>query len=188
MISVGALFGLALTAAGSTPLRMANARPFHAATARSLGLTPAQVEATVQLLKSDATVPFIVRYRADVTNGLDEPQVVAVRAALQKHEALEERRAAILKLLGKHDPPPSAEVVAAVRQLRTSLPWKTSPRHTVVQVAARWQRQPGRPATACSPTRWSSRFRMALSIACCPSNAAAPTQPQWACSTFWQRR
>lgn len=71
--------------------------------ASALSVAPGQVKATAALLREDATPPFIVRYRGDVTGGLDERQVLAVRRALHEHEALEERRNTILKALEKND-------------------------------------------------------------------------------------
>ena len=58
------------------------------AVSSQLSLNARQVEATAKLLKEDATPPFIVRYRADATGGLDEQQVLAVSRALQEFEAL----------------------------------------------------------------------------------------------------
>lgn len=40
--------------------------------AGELGISPAQVRATAQLLGEDATVPFIARYRKEMTGALDE--------------------------------------------------------------------------------------------------------------------
>jgi uncharacterized protein len=71
------------------------------ACASHLSVQPRQIEAAALLLKQEATPPFIVRYRADVTGGLDEQQVLAVRQALTDQEALEERRQSILKTLEK---------------------------------------------------------------------------------------
>ena len=39
--------------------------------ATELGITPTQVTATVSLLDDGATVPFLARYRKEVTGGLD---------------------------------------------------------------------------------------------------------------------
>ena len=47
--------------------------------ARSLSLRPAQVAATVRLIDEGATIPFISRYRKEVTGGLDEVQVGKVK-------------------------------------------------------------------------------------------------------------
>ena len=69
--------------------------------AQSLSLRPDQVVAAAKLLQDEATPPFIVRYRADITGGLDEQQVLTIRKALGEHDALEDRRSVVLKALEK---------------------------------------------------------------------------------------
>ena len=49
------------------------------AIAEELTLKPAGVEACVELLKQDATVPFIARYRKEATGSLDEVAITAIR-------------------------------------------------------------------------------------------------------------
>ncbi len=58
-----------------------------------------QVAATAQLLAEGATVPFIARYRKEVTGELDEVQVLAIRDRLEQLRAIDERRASILASL-----------------------------------------------------------------------------------------
>jgi len=60
-------------------------------------INPHQVKATVDLLDSDNTLPFIARYRKEVTGGLDEEQIRQISDVLIKLRALDERREAILK-------------------------------------------------------------------------------------------
>src|SRR5690606_1983350 len=67
--------------------------------ASELSLTEKQVKATVSLLDEGATVPFISRYRKEMTGSLDEVQVTAIRDRLQQLLELEKRREAILKSL-----------------------------------------------------------------------------------------
>jgi uncharacterized protein len=67
--------------------------------AAELKLKVHQVAATAQLLKEGATVPFISRYRKEVTGELDEVQVTAIRDRLEQLAQLDERRAAILASL-----------------------------------------------------------------------------------------
>jgi uncharacterized protein len=59
----------------------------------------AQIAATAQLLKEGATVPFIARYRKEVTGELDEVQITTIRDRLEQLAALDERRAGILASL-----------------------------------------------------------------------------------------
>jgi uncharacterized protein len=60
------------------------------------GIKVAQVAATAQLLKEGATVPFIARYRKEVTGELDEVQITTIRDRLEQLAALDERRTSIL--------------------------------------------------------------------------------------------
>ena len=55
--------------------------------------------ATAQLFAEGATVPFISRYRKEVTGMLDEVQVTAIRDRLEQMKAIDERRASILASL-----------------------------------------------------------------------------------------
>jgi len=61
-----------------------------------------QVEAAVGLLDAGATVPFIARYRKEVTGSLDEVVVSAIRDRLNQLEELDARRLAVLKSLETH--------------------------------------------------------------------------------------
>jgi len=67
--------------------------------AQELSLTPIQVQATADLLNEGATVPFIARYRKEVTGSLDEIAITAVRDRLNQLMELDKRREAILKSL-----------------------------------------------------------------------------------------
>lgn len=67
--------------------------------ARELDLKQNQVQATAALLEEGGTVPFIARYRKEVTGSLDETQITAVRDRLEQLEALDKRRAVVLKSL-----------------------------------------------------------------------------------------
>ncbi|MGD8404845.1 MAG: Tex family protein [Anaerolineales bacterium] len=58
---------------------------------------PSQVDATVRLLDEGNTVPFIARYRKEVTGSLDDEQVRIVADEIARLRAIDERRAAILK-------------------------------------------------------------------------------------------
>ena len=65
--------------------------------AAEIRVTPAQVQAAVELLDSGATVPFIARYRKEATNGLDDIQLRELEARLSYLRELAERRVAVLK-------------------------------------------------------------------------------------------
>ncbi|XHR27441.1 MAG: Tex family protein [Chthoniobacteraceae bacterium] len=66
---------------------------------RELNLQPRQVMATALLLKEGATVPFIARYRKELTGTLDEVAIAAIRDRMEKLSELDSRREAILKSL-----------------------------------------------------------------------------------------
>jgi uncharacterized protein len=67
--------------------------------AAELSVAEKQVSATLELLDEGATVPFISRYRKEVTGSLDEVQVAAIRDRAQQLRDLDKRREAILKSL-----------------------------------------------------------------------------------------
>ncbi|RZJ82298.1 MAG: RNA-binding transcriptional accessory protein [Flavobacterium sp.] len=67
--------------------------------ASTLNISVKQVSATIALLDEGATVPFISRYRKEVTGSLDEVQVASIRDLAQQLRELDKRREAILKSL-----------------------------------------------------------------------------------------
>jgi uncharacterized protein len=67
--------------------------------ATELGITPTQVTATVSLLDDGATVPFLARYRKEVTGGLDEVVITSIRDRVAQLRELDKRRTAILSSL-----------------------------------------------------------------------------------------
>jgi len=99
-----------------------------------------QVEAAVALLDGGATVPFIARYRKEVTGGLDDIQLRELEARLAYLRELEERRAAVLKSIeeqGKLTPQLKAAIEAAPTKQELEdlyLPYKQK-RRTKGQIA-----------------------------------------------------
>lgn len=65
--------------------------------ATELTVQPAQIRATVALLDEGATVPFIARYRKEVTQGLDDTQLRMLESRLSYLRELQVRRTSILK-------------------------------------------------------------------------------------------
>jgi uncharacterized protein len=65
--------------------------------AQELSVKPAQVEAAIGLLDEGATVPFIARYRKEVTGGLDDLQLRDLEVRLRYLRELEDRRQSILE-------------------------------------------------------------------------------------------
>ncbi|MGO4878670.1 Tex family protein [Pedobacter psychrotolerans] len=79
----------------------------HKIIAAELNIAEKQVTATINLLDEGATVPFISRYRKELTGSLDEVEVAAVRDRALQLRDLDKRREAILKSmteLGKLTP------------------------------------------------------------------------------------
>ena len=69
--------------------------------AAELNLPATKVSATARLLGESATVPFIARYRKEVTGSLDEVAITSIRDRLAQLTELEQRREAILKSLAE---------------------------------------------------------------------------------------
>ena len=67
--------------------------------AQEIRVEPRQVLAAVELLDGGATVPFIARYRKEVTGGLDDTQLRELEYRLGYLRELEDRRAAVLKAI-----------------------------------------------------------------------------------------
>jgi uncharacterized protein len=85
--------------------------------AQELALKADQIASTVELFDEDNTVPFIARYRKEVTDGLDEEQLRAIQARLKYLRNLEERKETVLKSIadqGKLTPELEAKIQAAM--------------------------------------------------------------------------
>ncbi len=93
----------------------------HQRIAEELSVRPAQVEAAVRLLNEGATVPFIARYRKEVTGGLDDTQLRLLEERRQYLTELEERRATVLRSIeeqGKLTPDLQRQVLDADTKTR----------------------------------------------------------------------
>ena len=76
-------------------------------TSKTLQLSEKSVAKTIELLKGGATIPFIARYRKEVTAGLDELQIADIQRQLNSYESLVKRKETILSTieeLGKLTP------------------------------------------------------------------------------------
>lgn len=108
--------------------------------ATELSVRTEQVSATVELLDGGATVPFIARYRKEVTGALDDTQLRLLDERLRYLRELEERRTAVLAAIdeqGKLDATLKASVDAAETKQRLEdlyLPFKKK-RRTKAQIA-----------------------------------------------------
>ncbi|MBR3940495.1 MAG: RNA-binding transcriptional accessory protein [Bacteroidales bacterium] len=84
--------------------------------AEALNLSPRQVEKTIELLEGGATVPFIARYRKEVTGSLNEVQIAAIRDMLIKCKELDKRRESIIQSIeeqGKLTPELKKQLLSA---------------------------------------------------------------------------
>ncbi|PSC05904.1 RNA-binding transcriptional accessory protein [Alsobacter soli] len=106
-----------------------------------------QVEAAVALLDGGATVPFIARYRKEVTGGLDDAQLRTLEERLRYLRELEDRRKAILDSIreqGKLDAALQKQIEEADSKARLEdiyLPYKPK-RRTKAQIAREAGLQP----------------------------------------------
>ncbi|WP_051378511.1 Tex family protein [Derxia gummosa] len=105
-----------------------------------LGARPEQARAAIALLDEGATVPFIARYRKEVTGGLDDTQLRLLAERLVYLRELEDRRAAVLASIaeqGKLTPELEAAIKAADTKQTLEdlyLPYKPK-RRTRAQIA-----------------------------------------------------
>ena len=108
--------------------------------ATDIAAQPAQVTAAIALLDEGATVPFIARYRKEVTGGLDDTQLRLLEERLSYLRELEDRRAAVIASIeeqGKMSDALRADLLAADTKARLEdlyLPYKPK-RRTKGQIA-----------------------------------------------------
>ncbi|WP_230971593.1 Tex family protein [Nitrogeniibacter aestuarii] len=108
--------------------------------ATELNVAERQVAAAIRLIDEGATVPFIARYRKEVTGGLDDTQLRHLDDRLGYMRELDDRRASILESIdsqGKLDPALRAQIEAADTKQRLEdlyLPYKPK-RRTKAQIA-----------------------------------------------------
>ncbi|RJQ79689.1 RNA-binding transcriptional accessory protein [Pseudonocardiaceae bacterium YIM PH 21723] len=108
--------------------------------ADELAVGQRQVVAAIDLLDGGSTVPFIARYRKEVTDGLDDAQLRTLEERLRYLRELEERRTAVLESIetqGKLDDALKAQILAADSKARLEdiyLPFKPK-RRTKAQIA-----------------------------------------------------
>jgi uncharacterized protein len=108
--------------------------------AQELHLDPRQVHAAVTLLDEGATVPFISRYRKEVTGGLSDTQLRDLENQLHYFRELEDRKQTILKSIeeqGKLTPALKQTIVATDNKATLEdlyLPYKPK-RRTKAQIA-----------------------------------------------------
>ncbi|MEU6830134.1 Tex family protein [Nocardia beijingensis] len=108
--------------------------------AEELAVRETQVRAAVELLDAGSTVPFIARYRKEITGGLDDAQLRLLEERLHYLRELDERRASILESIrgqGKLDDALHRQILLAETKARLEdiyLPYKPK-RRTKAQIA-----------------------------------------------------
>jgi len=71
--------------------------------AKDVAVKPEQVDAVIKLLEEGNTVPFIARYRKEVTGSLDEVQIKAVEDRYHYIQQLEQRKEEVIRLIQEQD-------------------------------------------------------------------------------------
>ena len=74
---------------------------FHNMIAAILGISEKQIGQTLSLLNDGATIPFISRYRKEITGGLDEVQIESIKTQYDKLSELAKRKETILGTIGE---------------------------------------------------------------------------------------
>ncbi|GJQ49514.1 putative transcriptional accessory protein [Candidatus Kuenenia stuttgartiensis] len=87
-------------------------------TAQELSLSAKQVSAVIALLDEGNTVPFIARYRKEMTGSLDEVAILAIRDRITQLRELDKRRETILNSLTKQEKR-TPELEKAVKEAET---------------------------------------------------------------------
>ncbi|QDW66812.1 Tex family protein [Luteimonas granuli] len=146
-------------------LSPALARKIAQTIAGEIGAQRAQVEAAVGLLDEGATVPFIARYRKEVTGGLDDTQLRDLETRLGYLRELEDRRAAILASIdeqGKLSDELRADIEGADSKARLEdlyLPYKPK-RRTRAQIAREAGLEPLADGLLADPTQVPEEFAL----------------------------
>ncbi len=125
---------------------------------KELGVSLKSLVATIELLDEGATVPFIARYRKEVTGNLDETQILAIQERSAYFRELDERKQTVLKTIeeqGKLTPELRARIEATLEKNELEdlyLPYKPK-RRTKASIAREkglepladylWNQQPG---------------------------------------------
>jgi protein Tex len=115
-------------------------KPVSQRIAEELAVKESQISAAIGLLDEGATVPFISRYRKEVTGGLDDTQMRYLDERLRYLRELDERRGAIIKSIAEQDkltPELEQALLAADTKTRLEdlyLPYKLK-RRTKAQIA-----------------------------------------------------
>ena len=158
------------------------ARQIASTIAAEIGAQAAQARAAIALLDEGATVPFIARYRKEVTGGLDDTQLRNLETRLVYLRELEDRRAAVLSSIaeqGKLSDALRAEIEAADSKSRLEdlyLPYKPK-RRTKAQIAREAGLEPL--ADALLGRSDAGAGGMCRAASSMPTRASPTPRPRW---------
>ena len=141
--------------------------------AQDLQIRKAQVEAVVQLLDEENTVPFITRYRKERTGGLNEEVIRRIQERVGHLRDLADRKQTILKSIAGQGRLNDALTQASSRPSRRSGSKTSTCRSS--RRRSRWPPRPARRASGRSPRRSGTATRpWPISPRCC-RDSSTPT-------------
>ena len=115
--------------------------------AQQLNLTAEQVGKTVQLIDEGNTIPFIARYRKEVTGSLDDEQLRRLSERLTYLRSLEDRREEVRRLIAEQEkltPELAAELTAVKQSSYPGVPRDAMFRDLIIRGLAAWEKQSGK--------------------------------------------
>ena len=68
-----------------------------------LKYNPKKIEKVIELLEEGNTIPFIARYRKELTGSLDEVQLREIQVTYQRNEKIETRKSEVLKKISEQN-------------------------------------------------------------------------------------
>src|SRR4030043_1290216 len=71
--------------------------------AKKMGLHEWQVENTIRLMDGGATIPFISRYRKEMTGSLDEVQLMHIKDEYERLKELDSRKESVIKSIEEQE-------------------------------------------------------------------------------------
>ena len=98
---------------------------FHQMISAALGISERQISQTLGLLEDGATIPFISRYRKEVTGGLDEVQIESIKTHYEKLNEIAKRKETILNTIQEQGKL-TTELQKRIEETWTIPYWRTS--------------------------------------------------------------
>ena len=98
---------------------------FHRMISAALGISEKQIVQTLGLLNDGATIPFISRYRKEVTGGLDEVQIESIKTHYEKLNEIAKRKETILNTIQEQGKL-TTELQKRIEETWDNTYWRTS--------------------------------------------------------------